>query len=242
MEYVVPFRAEVARLAALLGEADLATPVPSCPGWNLARLARHVGVTHRWVEAIVRTGALARVDPRSFRDTAPADDDALPGWLDAGAGELAAIFEATPPDRPTWTWSIDRHAGWWPRRMLHEAAVHHADAAVALGRPVEVGAALAADGVEEFLANLPHAAWVDAVGRLAGTGEAIAFVATDTGASWLVTLEAAAVGWSPGRGPADVTVAAPIGELYLFLYGRLPAREVTGDSALLDRWRASTQL
>lgn len=35
--------------------ADLTVDVPSCPGWNVGQLLRHLGGGQRWAEAIVRT-------------------------------------------------------------------------------------------------------------------------------------------------------------------------------------------
>lgn len=35
---------------------DLGTAVPSCPGWNVGQLARHVGGAHREATVVARTG------------------------------------------------------------------------------------------------------------------------------------------------------------------------------------------
>ncbi len=70
---------ELAR-AAVAG-ADLTTPVPSCPGWNVGQLLRHLGGAHRWIESIVRTRA----------SVPPADDEVrdLSGYAD----EDHAVFD-----------------------------------------------------------------------------------------------------------------------------------------------------
>ena len=60
-EYCKALFREIDRLAALLSDADLTTPVPSCPGWDLAELARHVGVTERWVTAMISSGSTERL-------------------------------------------------------------------------------------------------------------------------------------------------------------------------------------
>ena len=36
--------------------ADMTLPVPTCPGWNVGQLVRHLGGGQRWAETIVRTG------------------------------------------------------------------------------------------------------------------------------------------------------------------------------------------
>lgn len=37
-----------------LAGQDMTTPVPSCPGWNVGQLARHIGYGHRWASEAVR--------------------------------------------------------------------------------------------------------------------------------------------------------------------------------------------
>ena len=54
--YAAVLLAENDRLATLLTTADPATPVPTCPGWSLLQLLRHVGRGHRWA---ARTAAPA---------------------------------------------------------------------------------------------------------------------------------------------------------------------------------------
>jgi len=49
------------------------------------------------------------------------------------------------PETPTSTWTLDRRAGFWTRRLTHETVVHRADAALATGTPYDVDAELAAD-------------------------------------------------------------------------------------------------
>jgi hypothetical protein len=44
-------------LADVLLAADPATPVPTCPGWTLLQLLRHVGRGDRWAAQIIRERA-----------------------------------------------------------------------------------------------------------------------------------------------------------------------------------------
>ncbi|SCK59943.1 TIGR03083 family protein [Streptomyces sp. SceaMP-e96] len=69
----------------------------------------------------------------------------------------ADAFAATDPDAPMWAWGVDQHARFWMRRMLFETLVHRTDAERAVGRRPVIDPALATDGVDEFLANLPFA-------------------------------------------------------------------------------------
>ncbi|WP_232212980.1 maleylpyruvate isomerase N-terminal domain-containing protein, partial [Saccharomonospora saliphila] len=75
-------------LTALTREADLTADVPTCPGWNLAQLVRHVGAGHRWVETIVRTAATEPPPDTALRELSPephGDRAALAEWLATGA-------------------------------------------------------------------------------------------------------------------------------------------------------------
>jgi hypothetical protein len=43
------------------------TPIPTCPGWNMRQLLRHVGRAHRWAAEIIGT----RADVERTPDAAP---------------------------------------------------------------------------------------------------------------------------------------------------------------------------
>jgi hypothetical protein len=51
----------VTQTSLLIGHldgADLTMPVPTCPGWNVSQLARHVDGGQRWAREIVATRAV----------------------------------------------------------------------------------------------------------------------------------------------------------------------------------------
>jgi uncharacterized protein (TIGR03083 family) len=239
--------AEVLRFAEVVRDVpDLgAVPVPTCPDWTLADLVLHTGSVHRWAAQMVGSLAQARLPSADVVLDLPDDVSGYPDWLAAGAELLVSAFAAADPDAPMWAWGADQHARFWPRRMLHETTVHRGDAELALGLAPVVSAPVACDGVEEFLANLPCAAYfAPGVRELVGDGETLAFDASSSGAgacSWLVRLEPSGFSWAradPAAG--DVVVRAAPGELLLFLYGRRAVGDegitVSGDTALLDRW------
>jgi hypothetical protein len=71
-------------LRSRIDGADLTAPVPSCPGWNLGQLLRHLGGGHRWVETIVRTRATAPPSDEQLRDLSGCTDEdpaVLGPWL-----------------------------------------------------------------------------------------------------------------------------------------------------------------
>jgi uncharacterized protein (TIGR03083 family) len=245
---------EIGRFAALVKGADPELPVPTCPEWTLGKLIRHVGGVHRWAGRMVREVAQERVDPRQIDLDLPDEPSGLASWLASGAAPVVATLRAADPDSPMWAWGLDQHARFWPRRLLHETTVHRTDAEQALGRASVVDAAVAADGIEELLDNLPGAAYFrPAVRDLKGSGEQLLLVAADTGDSWLITLGADGYTWAraPALGDADGAEAASVvlrgdaSDVLLALYNRRPVGEVThveGDTEVLTRWLANSVL
>ncbi|MCX4587242.1 maleylpyruvate isomerase family mycothiol-dependent enzyme [Streptomyces sp. NBC_01481] len=240
--------AQTARFVTVVKGADLATPVPSCPGWTLRDLVRHAGSVQRWFSVLLRQ--LVQEPPRS-RDVElrlPADEGGFADWLTASAAEAAAAFAVTDPGAPMWVWGADHHARFWERRMLFETLVHRVDAELALGLRPAIDRDLAADGVDEFLVNLPFATpFAPDVAKLRGSGETLRFRCTDADGDWLVRLRPDGFGvddQDSADTSADATVQAAAADLLLLLYGRLDrgadAFEITGDEDLLARWFANS--
>jgi uncharacterized protein (TIGR03083 family) len=233
---------ELARSVATLAGAELSRPVPTCPGWDVAELVRHVGSVHRWAASMVRAGARERFRLADLDLELPTDDRGLGAWLAAGGEALVATLRRADPDAPMWAWGADQHVRFWPRRMVHETTVHRADAQLALGVAVDVDAEIARDGVDELLENLPHARpFAPRVEELRGDGESLSFDAGDIGARWVVALAPSGFTWShAGDGDVSVRVQAAARDVLLLLYGRLPATDprvtIEGDDAVLARW------
>ncbi|MFE2379142.1 maleylpyruvate isomerase family mycothiol-dependent enzyme [Streptomyces sp. NPDC059398] len=229
-----------------LAGADLTATVPTCPEWTLGELTRHLGRAHRWVETIVRTKATERVPSGQVPDSAGAGDDdpaALDAWLAAGAARLAATLRAAGPDAGVWTWMDDQHAGFWARRMVHETAVHRADAALTAGVPFEVEPEVAADTIDEWLEILAfaQASGDEDVAGLRGAGRSIHLHATDAAdAEWLIEFGEDGFSWRRGHEKATVALRGPLTDVLQVFYRRLPAGsdrvEVLGDRELLDFW------
>jgi uncharacterized protein (TIGR03083 family) len=240
---------EIAALAAVIaGAPDIAADVPSCPGWTFADLAQHTGDVHRWATTIVETQATARVP---FPDGH--SPGAVPGgwaqWLTSGSGPLLAALRSAGPLTPVWSWGPGRTSGWWARRMLHETTVHRADAQLALGvdRPV-IDPVVAADGIDEFLFNLPSARRPFPHLSSLPSGESIHLHATDFDGEWVIrfTGDTGGISWSRGHEKATVAVRGTVTELLLVTCGRIPPADerlsVFGDPAVLDIWQQKTAL
>ncbi len=213
----------VHRMADVLEGADLSAPVPTCgDDWTLYSLAEHLGLIHRWAERLVRDLSPERIDRAALGVTVP-DAAGMAAWMRAGAAPLVAAFRATNPDAPMWAWGADQHARFWSRRQVHETAVHLHDAELAAGVAVSpIEPAVADDGVDEFLVNMPCAArWAPRIAELRGHGEEIALHATDTGSEWTLTLTSEGLTWSRAVSAAPVVRAAATAEtLYLLLWQR----------------------
>jgi uncharacterized protein (TIGR03083 family) len=253
--------AEAERAAALLaalGPDHWDLEVPTCPGWTVRKVARHIGTAHRWATAMVRSGL--REDPRKLDLGFPASYDGYPDWIRTGAADLErAVLDSG--DKPVWSWGPDQTAGFWARRMLHETAIHRGDVELALGRTPEYDPAVAVDGIDEFLTVLPSAAaFAPRIRALTGDGETLHLHATDSavngigtlgtigaagtglgpGAEWLITLEPRGFRWRRTHAKGAAAVRGPVSELYLFVWSRRTSRdkelEVLGDHTLLDHW------
>ncbi|MFF3865790.1 maleylpyruvate isomerase family mycothiol-dependent enzyme [Micromonospora sp. NPDC001898] len=241
-------------LAAHVAGVDLTTPVPSCPGWNVGQLGRHLGGGQRWAESIVRERPVGPPPDDSFRDLTPYrnEDPAVLGpWLAAGARGLAAALVAAGPDAPIWIPTPSATVGvgstFWARRFTHETLLHRADAALALGVEFAVDARVALDAVDEWmeLGSLPEMLdFHPAQRELLGPGRTVHLHATDTApevaAEWLVDLTGEAIVWRRSHEKAAVAVRGPLTELLLMVYRRRPveagAVEVLGDVDLLRFW------
>lgn len=244
--YCAGIEAEVACLVGLVRAADPAMPVPSCPGWSVATLVRHHGTTHRWVEHMVRRRVGERVWSRDVPLHLPREEGAFPAWLAGSAAASVLTLRMADPAAPMWTQGVDGRVRFWARRLLFEAVVHRADAELALGARPSVDAGTAADGIDEFLENLPSPPGVP------GRDGAELLLCEDgpAGGRWRIKLGGDGFSWEraagavgtggDGGGGGAVAVRGAAGDLLLLLYGRLSPEEraftVEGDGELLGGW------
>lgn len=236
-------------LGELLRDADWSTPVPTCPGWTLLQLLRHVGRGDRWAAQMVADRADSGLDPRAVRDGRPPAE--VPGavqWLADSPRALLAAVGTVGEDTGVWTFLGPKPASWWVRRRLHEATVHRADAAIALGVGYELSAELAADGVSEWLDRLVEE---QALGRPPSLpeGTSLALRATDVDLAanaWTVHGGARGVRWTDQPAGADVTLSGTASDLLLTMVRRRSVDDVDvrikGDTALWRSWLELTPL
>lgn len=250
--YCAEIVAQTDLLRSDLKGADLTARVPTCPGWNLGQLLRHLGGAHRSAETTVRTRA-TQPPSDEWRDVSgQADEDpaALDAWLAEGAAQLADTLRAAGPDATVFT-PVPRGAPtpvFYARRMTHETVIHRADATLAAGAEYTVDPEVAIDALDEWmmLASLPEILDVHPEKReLLGPGRTLHFHATDTPpelvAEWLIDLTGDVMRWRRAHEKAAVAVRGPLTTLLLVIYRRLPVHsagiEVLGDAQLLDFWQ-----
>lgn len=212
---------------------DLTARVPGCPDWDVAELVRHVGSAHHNAALIVGE----RLNTRPTRDQVqPAAGTDPLAWLATGTAALVEVMAAADPATPVWTFGPDRTAEFWFRRMGQETLVHRVDAEQAAGRPSELDANLAADGVAECLeVFLPLLA-----GRAGEpAGGALLLHAVDVEAAWLLTFDTGSVAVEVEHRKGDACIQGGAADLLLWLWGRVPTEDLTvyGDAGLAERLR-----
>jgi uncharacterized protein (TIGR03083 family) len=233
--WIAALRREGAAFAAAAQAADPDDDVPTCPGWTVRRLVAHVGRVHRTATAGVLDGT---VEPPALAARPPADDSKMLSWYAEGLDKLLQVFTDAEPHL----------ADFWPRRMAHDTTVHRFDAELAAyAKAGGFDPALAADGVGEVVESMLQLRAADE--PLASARGDVLVECTDTGDSWLVSLEPGRVtATRPERRPrrVDARIAGPAADLYLVLWCRLPLDpaepgrtrrrqvEVTGDRALAE--------
>jgi uncharacterized protein (TIGR03083 family) len=228
--------------AAVAAAPDLDAQVPTCPGWTLFDLVRHLGEGRRKWAAIVAAGPASSPPDRSVwgSPAAPQDREALLDWWTASAQRLLDALREVGPDRGCWTWwdtsQSPQTSGAGARHQLQEIAVHTYDVQVILGAPQPLPDEVALDGVDEFQTTCcattiawPHEPAV------------VHYHATE-GRSWRLDLsaEGAKVTHLPatmvGEDP-DASLRGTASDLVLAFYNRIPvdSLELGGDRRIFDQ-------
>jgi uncharacterized protein (TIGR03083 family) len=223
-------------LRACAASADLAAPVPGCPDWSIEDLVGHLGEVHLfWAAAVAAGPSDGPPDEDAVGDEAPHGD--LIAWSKDATAKLLAALRDAPPERGCWTWwkasGAPMTAGAVARHQVQEAGVHAFDAQQAAGTAASLPAAVATDGVGEYLT----------VG-LASVGPwphdpASVLVDAGAGGRWLIELGpgGAKVSGSPERSDvAAATVTADPADMVLAFYRRRPHElRSDGDARLVTR-------
>lgn len=223
---------DVDRLAAVAG-ANPTAAVPTCPGWAVGDLVRHVA--NGLFNVALRGVSMA--DPPPEEDLGGAEPIAALRRCHA-----AFVQEVSTYPLDDLAASSGATAHFWLRRMTHETAVHRVDAELAVGQPVgPIQPELAVDGVAETLSVFLDRETHD-------WREEYQSDLTDWGDRWLL-VSAGATGWrvtvrpdgvevgSADAGGADAEIRGAPAALLLWLYHRGDDVVIEGDRALVAQVR-----
>jgi uncharacterized protein (TIGR03083 family) len=248
-QFVSVVATEGEKFAAAARRGDLETPVPTCPGWNVRDLVRHLGEIHLWAAARVarRTTKLWLDDLSELTESWPElgvfwpDDDDLIDWYLETNTNLVRALQSAPSDleAPTFL-PAPSPLAMWARRQAHEASVHRFDAENATGEATGFDPTFAADGIGELLYGFSTR---DVALPIAGD-RTMHVHAEDTGTDWRLTIGPGGISEVPGAPPADLALTGTASDLYLVLWNREAdsAVSVTGDSELLGHWHGNSRV
>jgi uncharacterized protein (TIGR03083 family) len=233
---------DFALLRTAVAAADARAPIPTCPEWTVADLARHVAEVYLHKVECIRLGRIPDQWPPDSSTSDPATA------LDEAHAELLAQFGAHEASDHAATWyEPDQTVGFWIRRMAQETVIHRVDAELAAQRPLApIADDLSVDGIDEMLTRFlsyGSVRWQDEFGSLLDApDERPISVITDVG-SWQIVATAAGVLVTSQREAADGSAAWVRGApdaLLLWLWNRAGDDAVTsgGDRALLDQFYA----
>ena len=230
-------------------------PVPSCPDWNLGDLAWHLGnVWSRWGR-IVSEGITTPDRVQAIERPVRPSDELLIDWVTAAHTGLSSALASTSDDTEVWTWTgSNQPEVWVERRMTQETAMHRWDASIAVGIPYEIPAAVAADGIDEFLMwfaahRLPDAEPIGGSVHLhcTDTDSDVNEGSDDRSAAhgeWLVKhLDGSGIEFTREHAKGDAAVRGRANDLLLWLWRREGGPvEILGDTAVAERFRAFPDL
>jgi uncharacterized protein (TIGR03083 family) len=225
-------RSAVLREAAA-GAPDFGVRVPGCPDWTLKDLVEHIsGVQRFWALATTLADTSGPPAEEQRQGFAPQGD--LLEWFAASTRQLVDALRVAGPDSPAWTWwgssDAPMTAGAIARHQVQEAAVHAYDAQESAGKAEPLPAAVAVDGVAEFIQ-----VGLGAAGPWPNRPARIAFAATE-GPSWVLDLSPSGARLDPAAsGEPSATVRGSASDLVLALYERLSFDDVRvdGDRSVL---------
>ncbi|MCT9929551.1 maleylpyruvate isomerase family mycothiol-dependent enzyme [Planotetraspora sp. A-T 1434] len=238
---------DFALLRAAVVSADPSARVPSCPGWSVGDLARHVAEVYLHKAECIRLGAFPEEWPPGVLDPDPVTS------LDKTHAVLTEMFSAHSPADPAATWyESDQTVGFWIRRMAQETVIHRVDAELAAGCPVSpVPDDLALDGIDEVLrlfVGYGSTRWLDDFGTLLDAPDERPVSVSTSHHAWTLTAVAghsaqpghvnvkdAAMGFD-----GDALVSGDAVALLLWLWNRGDDTSVriSGDTALLKQFHA----
>jgi len=241
--HIAALRLAGSRLSYVAAAADLDADVPSCPGWTMRDLVRHVGGIHRWATRYVGEARVEVIDEDLDELVGgwPPDQELL-AWFAKGHRKLVATLAGAPAELECFTFlEAPSPLAMWARRQAHETSIHRLDAELACAATTGFAAELAVDGIDELLT-----AFITRPGRgpRADLPTSLAVMPTDDGARWIVRFDADGCRTERVAADADATVSGSASDLYMWVWNRPSIGEVvaTGNASVLESWRDTVHI
>jgi len=234
--YLDHVTADVERFAVAIETGPTDAPVAACPGWDVLRLAEHLGFIHRWARFCAVN---ARPPTEDDEPIGAFDADGAGDWLRDGAARLVETLRTIDPGAPTWhPFPVERVAAVWPRRQAHETAMHRWDAERAVGIVASIDADLASDGIDEYFEiAVPRLIAREGIELPAGS---LHVHCTDVEGEWLVSSDDGDYRMVRAHEKGDAALRGPAEPILLRLWGRETARadelSPVGDESVLAEW------
>jgi len=233
-DFLSIFDDEHERFLAACERAGTAAPVPTCPGWSVGDLLYHLyEVQYLWNRV---TSERRDTFEGMKMPTRPADE-ALVGLVRGEHIGYAAMLRSFPADTPISTWTGPQQLAWLVRRMAQEIAVHRVDAELASGAAAPIDAALASDGIDEFLEfflDSHHGA----------VGGSVHIHCTDVAGEWTIRESADGFAVTREHAKGDCAIRGAAHDILLALWRRAPLTncDVVGDADVAARFVAASAL
>jgi len=250
-EHITAIGQEAKLLAAAAKQGGLDVDIPTCPGWDMRELLRHLSMIHLWA-----AGHVAQLHDGSWSSLTELtefwpdlavfwpDDDQLIDWYLETNTNLVHTLESAPLDVESWIsprWEPrPSPVGTWARRQAHETAIHRFDAENAAGIASGFDPTFASDGIDEILAGMVPRREAIPIASV----QTMVVHASDTDNRWHMTFAPEGITTIRGDGPADVTLTGDASDLYLAMWNRTDDFNitVTGDRELLDKWHDNVRI
>jgi uncharacterized protein (TIGR03083 family) len=225
-EYLAILRDEGDAFAGSIAQA-MDVSIASCEPWVGSDLLWHMIEVHYSWKFIVETHLM---NPDDYVPRPKPDEKDLLTEYRTGLDELINVLSLLDPARSCWTWAGIQDVAWVIRRMAHETAVHAWDTNRAAGVTQGIDAALASDGIDEFVHVMVMNNVREGEGPLSGS---VHIHCTDVEGEWLIVpTDASDVVVTREHAKGDCAIRGSASQLLLGLWRRVPmsALEIIGNA------------
>jgi len=223
------------QLLAKAGERSLGAVVPACPGWTVQSVLVHLGRVYRSVTEHVVARSTEMIP---FAKTPSPDGFDVVSWYREGLDSMLEALRGIDPNEPVWSFSDNKTAGFYFRRMAHETAMHRFDAEAATGTPAPFDGDMAADGIAELYESVLPAGLVRR--KVTLPSGSLHLHRTDGDGEWMIKAVDGTIVLTHEHGKGDAAVRGSASDLFVFAWHRgLPhTLQFFGDEAVARAWAA----